>query len=453
MDRFIVVFGGFRFYKSKVPQPFTSTARHEDVEYLSDIYIYDTQNLSWHNPTPEGPTPPGRYGHAAAPLDNRRMVVFGGRGQGGRFLQDTWVFDISLGEWSGPLFGDEITPCPSPRCFCACIAGFSSEPMVNNTGIFSPNKSTSSGSTNGGSSTSKVFLFGGTGGIENFGDLWILKVPHKYAAVEDMRWERAVAVGPTPSPRYGHRMVSIGQDLVVVMGGCAVTPQSEIANFDSGDLRDTHYLFTASDALMEAYKAEGDVPVISGKALWKSAHMHNHGHEQLGMKELLRQASTTAGVVQQLEAETRRHEETLVDRYYKSEAKKRFSLAKAKHPFPQLDITFLNTRDLTWSKSSLGGTVDKAKGAGGGGPPTSRMHFSACFVGHYILVIGGSQPTSLGFSPVDPDYSRLYALDTYTLRWIEPRPVETAGYFDEPIRIAEADVIRAKRRCEEEKLR
>ena len=40
-----------------------------------------------------------RYGHVAAALDAHRMVVFGGRGEHGRHLGDTWVYDYRYDTW------------------------------------------------------------------------------------------------------------------------------------------------------------------------------------------------------------------------------------------------------------------------------------------------------------------------------------------------------------------
>jgi hypothetical protein len=62
LGKYLVLFGGFRYCKDKVPQPFSFAAKHEDVEYLSDLFVYDSENLSWHQPpTPKGPLPAGRF--------------------------------------------------------------------------------------------------------------------------------------------------------------------------------------------------------------------------------------------------------------------------------------------------------------------------------------------------------------------------------------------------------
>lgn len=58
VGKFIVLFGGLRFKDSfAVPQPFTTVTRPDEVEYLADMYIYDTENLSWHIVTPEDERP------------------------------------------------------------------------------------------------------------------------------------------------------------------------------------------------------------------------------------------------------------------------------------------------------------------------------------------------------------------------------------------------------------
>lgn len=415
LGRYIVLYGGFRYLKSAVPQPFSSAIRSEDVEYLSDVYVYDTENLSWHHPEPEGVIPPGRYGHIAARLDNHRMVMFGGRGVGGKFYQDAWVYDITLNQWSGPLYGTNILPGPNARCFATAISAVPSNEEEN--------------------STANVYLFGGTDGIENFCDLWILKCGRRSTKIEDMIWEKALAVGPTPSPRYGHRMVYLGNDLAAIVGGCCVSPQSEISG-ESMPLDEMRRLYGINNALLRSYQAEGDLPLVAGKALSKS---------QTDMTSLLKQASSTAGAVQHLEAETRANENRLVEAFYKSEANRLMSKVRARHPYPEMDISFLNVKDLTWS-STTGPTLR-------GKSPSSRMHFSAECIGPYLLVVGGTPPTSLSYHPIDTDYSRTYALDTRTMRWIEPRPVDTTNYFDEPIKIAETDVLRARRRVDDEKLR
>lgn len=173
------------------------------------------------------------------------MLIFGGRA--GRYLNDTWVLDIYANRWIevGSHFTNTTGVAPPPRAFGASV-------LVPSRG--------------------EVVLYGGTNGSENFGDIWIFKWgqqafasngdedrPDQYRDEADhgqasgslgptsleMLWTRGVVVGgaASPSPRYGHQIVVIpfldhgrgdsrsnllGGEFVVVLGGCSVSPLSEL---------------------------------------------------------------------------------------------------------------------------------------------------------------------------------------------------------------------------------
>jgi len=204
-----------------VPEPFSSSDLHSrlntfvgvgsvevgvsDQDCLSDTYVYDTDNKAWYC-SKATYKPAGRYGHVAAALDAHRMVVFGGRGEHGRHLGDTWVYDYRYDTWQ-PV---EMRPsrelgrlsAPCPRVFAACVAvnhhqAFSSfratERLPNdNNDNKNHNDNNNDDHSYGPSSTSTrqylkvsdvslfqtVYLTGGTDGTENFGDLWLLKGCH-----------------------------------------------------------------------------------------------------------------------------------------------------------------------------------------------------------------------------------------------------------------------------------
>ena len=63
--------------------------------------------------------------------------------------------------------------------------------------------------------------------MDNFGDLWLFRT-------DSLRWERLVAVGMPPSPRYGHCLVPISEDVLAVVGGCMVSVQSEVVGSSIG---------------------------------------------------------------------------------------------------------------------------------------------------------------------------------------------------------------------------
>lgn len=144
------------------------------------------------------------------------MLLFGGRGDRGKIFNDTWIYHYEEQTWrssvnpdilaqigtkgmytygnGGASIGSGIDdysapyvlsqtehrdlvrgPSPSPRYFSSCVVA-----------------------SGQGASSNDVYLFGGTDGIDNFGDLWVFRGDPLV-----MKWERLVAVGLPPSPRYG----------------------------------------------------------------------------------------------------------------------------------------------------------------------------------------------------------------------------------------------------------
>ena len=414
-DRLVVLYGGFRFKKTEIPQPFGGAPMHEDVEYLSDLLVYDRENSSWHamkgngkgvglDVRPDAVCPPARYGHVAAALDDRRMIIFGGRGVGGKLLKDTWIYDCQTDSWSKvPL--DPLRPGPTPRVFSSMAAD-----------------------------DHIAFLFGGTDGMDNYGDVWIFK-----SRKHEMFWERAVIVGSCPSPRYGHRLVFIEPGKMAVLGGCSVSPQSEVTG-SAMTLAETKNLLNISEELQSSYRGEGYVAHASSLAYDTSI-----SEGEKGLRTLYKEAGGISNSIYTVEVNTRVKEKELVDTWYVAQANKITKRQKAKHPDIKLDIIFLNTRDLTWKVQ----VYPPIKGD----IPCSRMHFGAFSIGHYIFLSGGTAPTCKHHKPIEDEFSRLYALDLLTMKWFQPHPVNSAEMYEIPLQIAESDVIRSAHKVEDEKLR
>ena len=67
-DRFVVVFGGLAFQRTKVPKPFShSRILPSDLTIFSDVCIYDCLESFWSRPKFQM-TPPGRFGKQTAYL-------------------------------------------------------------------------------------------------------------------------------------------------------------------------------------------------------------------------------------------------------------------------------------------------------------------------------------------------------------------------------------------------
>lgn len=69
VGKYTALFGGVRFRDHRAPSPFTSVVLPGDVEYLSDLFLYDSENVSWHKVSVAEATdgegvrwPCGRYG-------------------------------------------------------------------------------------------------------------------------------------------------------------------------------------------------------------------------------------------------------------------------------------------------------------------------------------------------------------------------------------------------------
>ena len=416
----VVIFGGFRYKNKAVPQPFGEAPTKKDVEYLNDLYIYNCIGRSWHSVKfhPEGPG--GRYGHVAAALDERRMMIYGGRGGNGQFLADTWVYDIIDDSWVACEMSVDSPP-PSPRIFSSCAAV-----------------------------QSDAYLFGGTDGVENFGDLWIfhggqLNSYKDTTSASAMRWERALVVGIPPSPRYGHQIIALHEPYrsefqdkpvpprLVVVGGCTVSPQSEIFG-TALTPAETKHMLDLGVHLEKQYRREGSVAELGGLSLQSS--IENSADFRVGPKDLYQQAARITSHLAALELNTREAEREIVKQQHLMEASRALKLKKAKHSNPDADVVFLDTQEMTWKQPMY----PKLNGEF----PPSRIHFSAVSTCGYLLVMGGAKPTSLNFSCIDEEHHRIYALDIRRCTWFQAAPRSSTEYLELPISIAEADVTRAR---------
>lgn len=403
---FIVVFGGFRYKKGVVPQPFDAVVKERDVEFLNDICVYDLVGKSWHAGKVHPQGPGGRYGHVAAAIDEDRMMIFGGRGGRGQFLSDTWIYDIINDVWT-LLDIDASNPPPAPRVF-------------------------SSAHSNG----KDVYLFGGTDGVDNFGDLWIFRANSK-----ETRWERTIAVGTCPSPRYGHRVIVLHEPMqtfteprIAIVGGCTVSPQSEVQGA-ALTAAETKQMLDLGRVLESSYRAEGAMAQLHGQTLEANLGSMDDSDIPGSMKGLYRTAAQNTAHLHTLEMESRAAEVAIVEAHHLMEASKSYKIKKARHPNPHTDVFILNTEEMTWQSQLF----PKIKGS----LPPSRMHFGCFSRGNHIILVGGAKPTSLGHSVVEGDHSRLYVLELSKMIWSQVSPQDTGEYLEIPLRIAEAEVMRA----------
>jgi hypothetical protein len=119
---------------------------------------------------------------------------------------------------------------------------------------------------------------------------------------------------------------------------------------------------------------------------------------------------------------------------------------KAKQAQALLDVHILSITELIWRSTAYPGIK--------GTLPSARMHFSAACIFRHVFVFGGLEASALRYKQAEADgQTTVYVLDMATMLWKVAIAVNSPDHLKEPLRIAQADVIRAIRRCDEEKLR
>lgn len=152
----------------------------DKFQYLSDLWVVDTDSMAWHMPRPMGRAPSPRYGHAAAVVGTS-AYVFGGKGPGEAVHNDLYRLDVVRWTWS---VVPSTTAPPLGRFGHAMVAV-----------------------------EDKLVVFGGWDGSSIFNDLWVFDT-------KSSSWIKPVVDGPAPSPRHGHTMVlSPATGRLIVWGG------------------------------------------------------------------------------------------------------------------------------------------------------------------------------------------------------------------------------------------
>ncbi|KAH8126759.1 hypothetical protein FP744_10007292 [Trichoderma asperellum] len=209
----------------------------DDNDILDEtLYLLNTSTRHWSRALPAGSRPSGRYGHSLNILGSK-IYIFGGQVEG-FFMNDLSAFDLNqlqspTNRWEILIKAEANPKVPAAR---------------TNHSIVTFND--------------KMYLFGGTNGFQWFNDVWcydpavnkwtqldcIGYIPapregHAAAIVDDVmyifggrteegtdlgdlaafritqrRWYTFQNMGPSPSPRSGHSMTTVGKSIVVLGG-------------------------------------------------------------------------------------------------------------------------------------------------------------------------------------------------------------------------------------------
>ncbi|KAK8125395.1 Kelch domain-containing protein [Apiospora kogelbergensis] len=213
----------------------------DETDLLDEtLYLLNTSTRQWSRALPAGPRPTGRYGHSLNILGSK-IYIFGGQVEG-YFMNDLAAFDLNQlqapnNKWEVLIENTDTAPTKGKV-----------PPARTNHSMVTYND--------------KLYLFGGTNGFQWFNDVWCydpainqwsqldcigyIPVPregHAAALVDDVmyvfggrteegadlgdlaafriasrRWYTFQNMGPSPSPRSGHSMTTVGKGIVVVGG-------------------------------------------------------------------------------------------------------------------------------------------------------------------------------------------------------------------------------------------
>eukprot|EP01087_Luapelamoeba_hula_P022259 TRINITY_DN7935_c0_g2_i1.p1 TRINITY_DN7935_c0_g2~~TRINITY_DN7935_c0_g2_i1.p1 ORF type:complete len:906 (-),score=187.75 TRINITY_DN7935_c0_g2_i1:160-2877(-) len=150
-------------------------------KHYNDMYILNTEKLTWKRYSPTKSTPDSRAGHTVTPFVDGSLVLFGGQTKGQRYLNTIHTFQPETKTW---LKGKELGDAPPPRGGHSAVAY---------------NRS--------------LLVFGGFNGRKYFNDLFCYDT-------ETSTWRELPTTGRAPAPRSGHSCTVI-RDFMIVFGGCA----------------------------------------------------------------------------------------------------------------------------------------------------------------------------------------------------------------------------------------
>ncbi|KAI9369239.1 hypothetical protein BJX61DRAFT_164745 [Aspergillus egyptiacus] len=231
---------------------FGGDTKVDENDALDDtLYLLNTSSRQWSRSIPPGPRPTGRYGHTLNILGSK-LYVFGGQVEQ-YFFNDLVAFDLNqlqnpANKWEF-LIQNSHEGGPPPGQI---------PPARTNHTIVSYND--------------KLYLFGGTNGMQWFNDVWsydprtnswtqldcfgFIPTPregHAAALVNDVmyvfggrtdegidlgdlaafristrRWYSFQNMGPAPSPRSGHSMTAFGRQIIIVAGEPSSAPRDPV---------------------------------------------------------------------------------------------------------------------------------------------------------------------------------------------------------------------------------
>lgn len=382
---YIVVFGGVELVKGR-------------KQVSSKLHVFNTQTYTWHLPAVSGEKPTARHGHAAVALNDDEMLMFGGRGQSGMFMNDTWIFSMRDATWT--RIEDSATtgasynfPAPRYRAATTRLAD-------------------------------KVYLSGGTDGDTVFDDFYAFSLAAR-------RWQRHVTVGDVPLGRFGHQLVAVRHELYL-LGGSTVVPSSE--NWAVLDVLDLAAHVQHAQQLLHSYVDEREhIEFMSRLVELKATDSDN-------IRAMCETASSaTWNIVDHAArvSEAEAHFVRTISNARVAGLPQTSNRAPPKHGSVSMDVYKMNPATLVWTR------LRKTRGPA----PSARRDFMALPFPNMILVACGCSPVS-EYRVLEEDGVTVFKLDLSELMWSVVEVGGTSTAMQPLLDAARADVRRARSRVQ-----
>ncbi|KAB8356412.1 hypothetical protein FH972_023995 [Carpinus fangiana] len=255
---------------------FGGDTKVDELDVLDDtLYLLNTSTKHWSRALPAGPRPSGRYGHTLNILGSR-IYVFGGQVEG-YFFNDLVSFDLNAlqqpnNRWEiliqnssdgGPPTG-QVPPARTNHTVIThqerllLFGGTDGNTWFNDVWVYEPERNSwylqecigyIPAAREGHAAAlvgDTMYIFGGrTEEGKDLGDLAAFRIPTR-------RWYTFQNMGPSPSPRSGHGMTTVGTNIVVLAGEPSSAPR------DAGELSLAYILDT------NKIRYPADAPPVNG---------------------------------------------------------------------------------------------------------------------------------------------------------------------------------------------
>ncbi|TPX30402.1 hypothetical protein SmJEL517_g06030 [Synchytrium microbalum] len=172
----------------------------DNSECFPDLWIFDSETMSWSKPITRGTLPDPTRAHSAS-LIEKKLYMFGG-GDGPNYYNSLYVLDTTTLTWTKPIISGGS---PGPR-------------RAHTTWVYD----------------NRLYVYAGGDGVRALNDVYVLD-----PAASTPAWSKLATTGRSPVPRGYHTSTLVGSTVVVYGGSDGHECFSDIHLLDLGTSSNT----------------------------------------------------------------------------------------------------------------------------------------------------------------------------------------------------------------------